>query len=198
MEKDYILGRAGAEPGLLRAFLMAERERTDRMAPAHFEVAFGQPGNRPANVDPRLSTPATVKIGEVNLRGRIDRIDVGEDCFTVTDYKTGSAVPTLSEIRSGMSLQLPLYLRAAEELLARNGMSLPPAAGFYYRVRDPVELALALGSARFSGEAFSAPRTTRRVLKTEAELEAIIDSAVQRANDYVDAMKAGGEGLPIL
>ncbi|RPH35205.1 hypothetical protein EHM92_06605, partial [bacterium] len=117
LEKESILGSSGHEAGLLRMFLMAERQRTDQMQPAFFEVAFGQPGHRPGDMDPRLSTPATIKVGDVNLRGRVDRVDVGEDCFTVTDYKTGSLLPTLAEIRSGASLQLPLYLRAVENLL---------------------------------------------------------------------------------
>ena len=191
MEKDFILGRPGSEPGLLHSFLLTERKRTDGMLPAFFEVAFGQPGSRPAETDGRLSTPAPVKIGDLNLRGRIDRLDVGGNSFTVIDYKTGNSVPTFADIRSGASLQLPLYLRAAEELLSRAGSPLAPAAGLYYRLREPVELQLALGSARYSGVAFDAPRTSRRVLKTQAELEAITDAAVRRANEYVDAMKHG-------
>lgn len=191
LEKDYILGRTGQTPGLLRTFLTAERERTDRARPGYFEVAFGQPGNRPGDADPRLSTPTTVKIGEINLRGRIDRIDLGVDCFTVIDYKTGSAVPTLADIRSGSSLQLPLYLRVAEELLAATGVSPAPAGGLYYRLRDPVELQLAVGSARFAVTAFSAPRGSRRVLKQHDELVGLIDAAVARANRYVAAMTRG-------
>ena len=157
IEQDYILGRSGPEPGLLHEFLLAERGRTDQAQPAFFEVAFGQRGSRPGEVDPKLSTPAPVRIGEVNLRGRIDRVDLAATCFAVIDYKTGSAVPTLAEIRSGASLQLPLYLRAAEQLLDREGDAPAPAAGLYYRLRDPVELQLALGSGRYNGVAFTLP-----------------------------------------
>jgi ATP-dependent helicase/nuclease subunit B len=189
LERDYILGTDGR--GLLRSFLEVERERTDRMRPGFFEVAFGQPGNRPGSADPSLSTPASVRIGKMHLRGRIDRLDVGEECFVVIDYKTGSLLPTFADIRSGRSLQLPLYMRAAAELLAGEGEAMEPAAGLYYQLREPVALKLALGSAAYGDIAFTQPRASRRVFKTQEELLEVIEAAVERANAYVEAMRHG-------
>lgn len=51
--------------------------------------------------------------GKLRLEGRIDRIRFSGGKCMVTDYKTGHAKKT-AEIKSGKSLQLPLYLLAME------------------------------------------------------------------------------------
>lgn len=55
---------------------------------------------------------------EINLNGRIDRIDLSGDgkYFLIIDYKTGKASISLQKIFSGLSLQLIIYLNAAENL----------------------------------------------------------------------------------
>ncbi|HJJ96020.1 MAG TPA: PD-(D/E)XK nuclease family protein [Methanocorpusculum sp.] len=66
---------------------------------------------------------------ELRLEGRVDRIRFSEGTYIVTDYKTGRAKHTV-EIKSGRSLQLPLYLAAMEHLhpdWTRGG-------GTYYRI----------------------------------------------------------------
>lgn len=51
--------------------------------------------------------------GEVELRGRIDRVDALDDKFFVVDYKTYKGAKfKLAEIYSGMKIQLYLYLAA--------------------------------------------------------------------------------------
>ena len=57
--------------------------------------------------------------GKVKLRGKIDRIDLDEKNmkYSVIDYKTGSKAPLVKELREGFSLQLPVYLAAAGEML---------------------------------------------------------------------------------
>lgn len=71
---------------------------------------------------------------KVVLRGRIDRLDVLKDSqetyVEVLDYKTGSTSFSLSEILGGVHLQLPLYLRIAEEIGK-------PFGAFYFPLRAP-------------------------------------------------------------
>lgn len=47
---------------------------------------------------------------KVVLRGKIDRIDVSGDLVRVIDYKTGSVKFSLTDLHSGIKLQLPVYL----------------------------------------------------------------------------------------
>ncbi|MDV0443003.1 ATP-dependent helicase/deoxyribonuclease subunit B [Methanocorpusculaceae archaeon Cs1] len=66
---------------------------------------------------------------ELRLEGRIDRIRLRENEFSVTDYKTGS-VKTAAEIKAGKSLQLPLYLAAINHLRP----DLKQSGGSYYQI----------------------------------------------------------------
>ena len=51
------------------------------------------------------------------MRGRIDRIDQGEEGYRVLDYKTGS-LPTAGQVKEGISLQLVAYALALEQVIA--------------------------------------------------------------------------------
>ncbi|MBQ6005570.1 MAG: PD-(D/E)XK nuclease family protein [Selenomonadaceae bacterium] len=55
---------------------------------------------------------------EINLNGRIDRIDLSGDgkYFLIIDYKSGEASISLKKIYHGLSLQLAIYLGAAKNL----------------------------------------------------------------------------------
>ena len=61
-------------------------------------------------------TDNPVMIGETRIRGYIDRVNkfLGkENTFLIYDYKTGRA-PALSEIKKGLSFQLPGYISAIQ------------------------------------------------------------------------------------
>ena len=60
---------------------------------------------------------------ELNLNGRIDRIDLSGDekYFLIIDYKTGNASINLKKIYHGLSLQLSIYLDAAKSLSEVDG-----------------------------------------------------------------------------
>lgn len=82
---------------------------------------------------------------ELQLRGRIDRVDVcrGEDnqlYVKVIDYKSGATKLDLLKVYYGLQLQLALYLGAAMELEAKRfpQNQVKPAGIFYYNVKDPV------------------------------------------------------------
>jgi ATP-dependent helicase/nuclease subunit B len=74
LEKELILGGPGSVHGLLRTFLETERSRTDRARPAFFEVSFGLKGRPRETSDPELFSDDPVRLGEVLLAGKIDRI----------------------------------------------------------------------------------------------------------------------------
>ncbi|MEI8017026.1 MAG: PD-(D/E)XK nuclease family protein [Schlesneria sp.] len=72
----------------------------------------------------------------VNLRGRIDRVDVGSyegrPAYVVVDYKTGQR-PSLKndDLLSGRSIQLPLYLLAVKRLGLVTPDAVPYQMGFW-------------------------------------------------------------------
>ncbi len=73
---------------------------------------------------------------ETRIRGRIDRIDVGEvsgqPVFNIIDYKTGrKPSTTASQMTSGRSLQLVLYALATQRLNLIGSNALPMQAGYW-------------------------------------------------------------------
>ena len=107
-------------PGILRSFLEYEAQSADRLVPNYVEFRFGKQGAAPA-----------LNLGEVQIEGRVDRIDLSIDSklFVVYDYKFG-AVPAGSLIRQGLSFQLPVYLLAIADFLKDKGCKIG-AAGYY-------------------------------------------------------------------
>ena len=83
-------------------------------------------------------------LGEMVLRGKIDRIDTYEDedhvYVKVIDYKTGKKVFDLGELCHGLQMQLVVYMNAAMEMSNQEsgGKQVIPAGLLYYRVNDPM------------------------------------------------------------
>ena len=123
----------------LHAFLQRERQTTDDFYPAAFEVFFGirskrvqhphtiggpvysfgtqEPEEAGAGFFSTQAVPFRLDTGEeVQLRGRIDRIDVSAEHnqARILDYKTGR--PPTRGFAGGTALQLALYLYAAQYL----------------------------------------------------------------------------------
>lgn len=99
----------------------------------------------PEGFEVDVSTRIPLKGGEaLNLRGRIDRMDVFEDedkvYVKIMDYKSGSTSFDLSLLYHGLQLQLVVYMDAALRLEAkrRPGKEAVPAGIFYYHIDDPV------------------------------------------------------------
>jgi hypothetical protein len=106
-------------------------------------------------------------------------------------------VPKIDEILEGTSLQLPVYLLAAEILLSRaSGKAMAPAAGLYYLLRSPVRLTAGLGLARFNRIAFHAGATSRQIVQTDPDLRRILDGAVETVNAAVRGITEGN--FPLL
>lgn len=81
---------------------------------------------------------------KMRLRGRIDRVDIGETkdrvYVKVIDYKSGERQFDLAALYYGLQLQLVVYMNAAVELVQKKypDKKAVPAAMLYYRVADPV------------------------------------------------------------
>lgn len=73
------------------------------------------------------------------IRGVIDRIDTCRDMVRVIDYKSGKRNLDNNLLYYGLQLQLPLYLRAAMNLVKKDKvLELSPNGMFYSRLFDPV------------------------------------------------------------
>jgi len=79
-----------------------------------------------------IAFPHGTRLDDVQLVGRIDRIDRVGDSLVVIDYKTGSAKYNLDALRDGLDFQMLLYLRAAEAYAAERGLQV--AGGFFWGI----------------------------------------------------------------
>lgn len=66
-----------------------------------------------------------ITLPEVGLYGKPDRVDEGEGCIRVIDYKTGGIDAAASSYYTGRRLQLQLYLKGASQ-------GKTPAGAFYF------------------------------------------------------------------
>jgi RecB family exonuclease len=113
-EKKFILS-------WMDAFLDREAEyfQRERFRPEFLEVDFGRPRHDRPSHFPSLNLGNGDSAFSVG--GRIDRIDVdrsgGIPIFRVIDYKTGSRSASVRNLEAGRDLQLPLYLKAAQECI---------------------------------------------------------------------------------
>ena len=193
-ELERIAGRSedGQNIGLLPRFLALEIDDQDGALPAYFEFSFGsdpQMGLRDESSSQAPFVLADPNSGEaVRLFGKIDRIDrTPSGHFTVVDYKTGQVPAVVADIRRGTSLQLPIYLMAAEALL---GELKEGVAGVYYQVRDHEDCGKKglFANARFKGEVF---HSRSRSLVAPEEFRAYLERARDAVIAHVHAIRAG-------
>lgn len=191
LEKELILGDVQTGNGVLKEFLQYERNRRTSFRPEFFEVGFGSELGRQTRIDKSFSSDEPIVAGAVNLRGKVDRVEIGHDAFAIVDYKTGKNLSTMDDMRSGISLQLPLYLYSMETLLAeQRGQHLTPAGGMYYQVRQPVTLKVGVGSARHKND-IAEKNSNANLLASDNELRTLINESITRVNAYVDDMTKG-------
>jgi len=106
--------------GLLAQLLRFEARNLNQEGIAALEYRFGHNADNP------------VMVGKTRVRGYIDRVDRlhgKEGISIIYDYKTGRA-PTLSEIKKGLSFQLPGYISAISTESHTSGV-----AARYYLVK---------------------------------------------------------------
>jgi ATP-dependent helicase/DNAse subunit B len=170
----------------VESFLDAEAEADTELRPAMLERGFGFGAE---------GDPGPLKLGEIELRGRIDRIDLAPDRqgAVVRDYKTGKAVSGAGAFADEGVLQIPLYMLAVRELL-----KLDPIAGLYQplgaigRKRRPRGLALK-GDPRLEGIELVSGGGSKDLCEPE-ELEQALDDAAERAIAAGEEMRAGEIG----
>ncbi|HYU98373.1 MAG TPA: PD-(D/E)XK nuclease family protein, partial [Pyrinomonadaceae bacterium] len=122
---------------LLYELEIQEQATATGVLPAYFEVAFGgmrSAARDPESTDQPLEITRSTFVGEETMKisGQIDRVDVARDNTLIAyDYKlsTGSSK---DDIKSGRSLQLPIYLEALERLILPDRQI---AGGGYYVIR---------------------------------------------------------------
>ena len=110
--------------------------------------------------------------------------------FSIVDYKTGVGAKR-KEMDSGMSLQLPLYLKSAERMFSDRPATLIPVAGIYQLVRKGTrELGIALQD--FKGVTGKNSRAKNQgFLENFEELQALIDASIRHAESYVQGVVEG-------
>ncbi len=178
---------------LLMLYDILAEIRASRFVPSRFEQVIGsrEEDGLPA---PRL----TLSDGStVLLSGKVDRIDLyrdGERVFVrVVDYKSGKHTFSLDEVRSGMDIQLVLYLFA---VLQASPTLHPAGAAYLYAASDGGKTEILRSgffsddpSLRAAADATPEGRYTKRLLsRSEEELKALSDemqSAVCRVAERI-------------
>lgn len=117
---------------------LAEQVKRGDFDPAGFELSFSAVDNLKAM---RIALSGTE---ELQLRGRIDRMDLCRDekklYVKIIDYKSGSTSFDLAALYYGLQLQLVVYMDAALEMEQRRHpeLDVEPAGIFYYNIQDPL------------------------------------------------------------
>jgi ATP-dependent helicase/nuclease subunit B len=194
LDTERMIGN-GEKEGVLERFIRKEQERGPlKTRPRFFEASFGGKTGSSLETDSEINHPEPITIGGVRLRGKIDRIDVGDGGFTIIDYKSGNS-KKMKDIERGTSLQLPLYLRVAEDLLRSIHHDLKGVAALYHKVTE-------LESKRELGLAVKSYMTTHfekmrghGLVESEGELQELIDRTVEKTKAYVQGMSEGKFGL---
>ena len=101
----------------LRRYLRHEAEHGAGLEPTWLEWRFGREGDEHG--------PLVLAPGELEVTGRVDRVDVDGGEAIVRDYK-GASAPKGAGWAEGGALQVALYMLAARELLG-----LQPVGGVY-------------------------------------------------------------------
>ncbi len=181
-EIEKILGIGGdRDQSILAQFLENEKKSAalvPAMAEKEFEIEFAEEGDLPA----------------LKLHGKIDRIDVNSESgfYKVMDYKSGGKTPDKSDLREGLSLQLPVYMLAAKKELA--GLMEKE-----FRPAFPEIYSLKFGNVKcnkvsvedlggFRGEYTGDAEKLEKAIKLSEDLA---ESALRKAREYVAGIADG-------
>ncbi len=181
---------------LLYELDIQEQSAATGVVPAYFEVAFGgmkSAARDPDSTDRALELTRSTFVGEetIKVSGQIDRVDVARDHTLIAyDYKlsTGSSK---DDIKSGRSLQLPIYLEALERLLLPDYRI---AGGGYYVIRGGNERRNK-GLHRASALEYSKIRANVNGVLSDDEWQQIRRDVVAKIWDFLDHIRAGDFGV---
>ena len=177
---------------LLYELEIQENAATAGVVPAYFEVAFGglkSSARDPHSKEEPLELVRSTFVGEETMKvsGQIDRVDVASDNTLIAyDYKlsTGSSK---DDIKSGRSLQLPIYLEALERLLLPDQ---PIAGGGYYVIRGGNERRNK-GLHRASALRYSGINARVNSVVSDEEWQQIRQEVIAKIWDFLDQMRSG-------
>jgi RecB family exonuclease len=164
----------------LDRYLAREADSQGELEPSELELGFGFEEGDERGEPSELG--AFELGGGVKLRGRIDRIDVGERGETVVyDYK-GKAPPGASKWIEDGKLQVALYMRVAEELLGLRvvGGFYQPLTGEDLRPRGVLD-----GDSGLELDCFSTD------VRDHDEVRELLDQAVATAREAAAEAAAG-------
>lgn len=138
IEKNQLLEKPETDkPNLLEAWLDRELERIENSdyLPAIYEYSFGMADSEYQIVDIKNDEDDD----QISVRGKIDRVEFSKDQskFRVADYKTKINEQKTSDkkIKEGKSLQIPIYLKAMEDIFAKNNKEYVGNSGIYYSLK---------------------------------------------------------------
>ena len=162
---------------------LAEKDKLG-MIPRFFEVSFGPAVNRAA-ADPLSSTKRLVVdipgVDSACIVGGIDRIDVtenplesGKHGFRIIDYKRGTPGGVKAAIMEGTSLQIPLYVVAARDVVLA-GKNMEPLDAQLYALRK-MKITTAMSCVR-------KPR------KGDPTWDELLETAEKHVRSYVRAIR---------
>lgn len=197
------------------ASLMRSFQQKPHFLPMAAEVPFGMPDMKsPLNLPPIQIR--TADGGSIAFSGRIDRIDRldmpdGRRYFMIVDNKMSTKEVKQNSIVAGLQLQLPLYIRAAQ-----NGLTGIDAAGGLYqpikdvlvdseeaeKVRTQIDKELQLSGIILDDkgiqEAMKPVKIARRLdtndtisAVTPDELQTVMDCALGVVTERVDRIRSG-------
>lgn len=185
-EKEKIFGIGGSkEESVLNRFIENERNGGDEFIPQYFEVSFGR--LRKEGADEILSGQEPVEIDGVKLRGKIDRVEISKEneLFNIVDYKLSGKKPTFRELKEGISLQLPVYLYAAQKLLTKkSGKDIFPNEMIIYSLKYALD--------DFGKNPVSIKYARDEEIKT---IEQLIDKTISHITNYIRQISEGKFGL---
>ena len=197
-EKEKILGIDGIRKNsILYKFLEEERKDSSESIPEYFELAFGMMKNEEIKNEFSVNE---LKLGGIKVRGKIDRLELNENKkqFNVVDYKLGGNKPSGNDLHDGLSLQLPLYMYAASQMIKTQlGIEYEPANAFIYSLKykagDFGKLSISLRSGKDFEELNE--QNQKEVIEYNNELINICTESIRK---YVDEIKAGKFNLSLL
>jgi ATP-dependent helicase/DNAse subunit B len=168
----------------VEAFLREEAECASefRPRPELLEVSFGP-------FEGEDEDHEALRVGDVFLRGRIDRIDVARDgrSAIVRDYKTGKSVTPAGKFADEGTLQIQLYMR-----VARDQLGLDPVAGLYHPLGATRESDRRPRGLLDRDDERLAPLPAVRTDRVDRErFEEHLDDALERAAQAAREMRAG-------
>ena len=137
---------------------------------------------------------------QVQLRGRIDRLDTCEDenrlYIKVIDYKSGNTKFDLLKLYHGLQLQLIVYMNAAMELEKKkhSQKEIVPGGLFYYHIDDPVvEVTGEVSEAAIQAAILKELKPDGLVNQEEDVYRAMDDVFEQKSDVIPVELKKGGE-----